>query len=230
LDCAIEDGEFAMKTIGDAEAHLTQRLLPALASLLPETAGLPIRIELCQKGRKKRADASFSSWRPEAQGEIRVHFGGTRGAAVPGHAGEGQAAPQATSSPVPHVVGRQPDGLGARRLELITLLDRAERRPGLQFVSLKWFRDQFIPAEGHGWAEAPEERDAALRSAIEDGVVLTYRVLNPKDPRFPTTAVRLNRSHPDVRAALGGSPAASAFQPVKIQGKGLSETVLQERR
>jgi hypothetical protein len=36
----------------------------------------------------------------------------------------------------------------------------------------------------------------AFQSAIDQGILETYRVDNPKRPAFPTTAVRLNKQHP----------------------------------
>ncbi len=220
-----------MKTIGQATTDLEQKLTAILGSLIPQTARLPIRIEIRENGKKKRTDARCSSWRPEASGEILIHFGGALSGPLPEDFAEDQSSLLSESrSSLEAAAARRMDERGARRLELLASLNKAEQRPGLQFVALKWFRDQFLPAEGSEWTQAPDGRDEALRSAIDDGIVLTHRVPNPKDPRFPTTAIRLNRSHPDVRVALGGGMTASGFQPVKIQGKGLSETVLQERR
>ena len=74
-------------------------------------------------------------------------------------------------------------------------------------------------------------RDQVLREAINDGIVLTSKVPNPKSPAFPVTAIRLNRQHPQVVTVLGEQETpAAGFQPVDIGGEPLSETVLRERR
>jgi hypothetical protein len=60
---------------------------------------------------------------------------------------------------------------------------------------------------------------------------LTYKVPNPKSPAFPVTAIRLNRRHPEVAAALEDEEGAtSEFAPLAIKGEPLSATVLRERR
>jgi len=114
--------------------------------------------------------------------------------------------------------------------ELICTLDRAELRPGYDFVALKWFRDSVLPAVRPSWA-GPAGRTAVLGDAIERQIVLTSKVPNPKSPMFPVTAIRLNRSLPEVRRLLGAAGDASpGFHPVAIRGEALSATVLRERR
>ena len=50
-------------------------------------------------------------------------------------------------------------------------------------------------------------------------------------PMFPVTAIRLNRSLPEVRRLLGvAGDAAPRVKPVAIRGEALSATVLRERR
>lgn len=130
--------------------------------------------------------------------------------------------------------GPQPQGYysagepGGRELgALIQALAQAEQKPGFQFVSLKWFRDTFLPRECPALIGAGAR---LLWEATESGIVLTGKSPNPTLPQFPVTTVRLNRQHPEVVAALGGAASGrSGFRPVRIRGESLSQTVIQER-
>ncbi len=113
---------------------------------------------------------------------------------------------------------------------MIRSLDRAEKRPGYPFVSLKWFRDQALPAEGWDWTGSDETRQNVLRIAIEKRLILTSKVPNPKSPQFPVTAIRLNRLMPEVAGVLGEKSEDWDFHPVEIRGEPLSATILRERR
>jgi len=118
-----------------------------------------------------------------------------------------------------------------RLTDLIRALDRAEGRPGYEFVSLKWFRDNALLHEGFAWAADEAARHDALREAIDRRWILTSKVANPRPPHFPVTAIRLNRQMPEVNATLGGRPGGlPAFRPVPIRGESLSATVLRDRR
>jgi hypothetical protein len=111
---------------------------------------------------------------------------------------------------------------------LIRALDRAELRPSYSFVAFKWFRDVGMSSDA---ALAGVNREALLREAIEKGIVQTGKVPNPKNPEFPVTTVRLNRSTAEVQTALRSQGAAGVFAPVSpIRGGPLSKTVLGERR
>ena len=115
--------------------------------------------------------------------------------------------------------------------DLVRSLDRAESKPGYDFISLKWFRDVFLPSEKFEWAALDSARQAALRQAIDRRLILTSKVQNPKSPQFPGTAIRLNRLLPEVQTMLGsGFVPDSEFDPVDISGEKLSATVLRERR
>jgi hypothetical protein len=81
----------------------------------------------------------------------------------------------------------------------IVTLDRAERTLG--FVGFKHFRDKWVMA-GFG-THTPEERQELINEAIIQQIVEAYQVTNPKNSNFSTTAIRLNRAHPLVIAALG---------------------------
>ncbi len=218
-----------MVTIGDSKHALERSLGDVLRNYLPQTAGYAVEVDILEKDRKKRSDASRESWRP-AIGEIRIRFGG------PVDANRERHDSLSPDSPVIQPGGPSPDApedhrLTSCRTDIIISLERAAHRPGFDFVALKWFRDLFLPAERHEWSESSSTRHELIRGAIEDGVILTNKVPNPKAPAFPVTAIRLNRRHPEVIAALGekGAPL-SDFEPVDIMGEPLSTTVLTDRR
>lgn len=218
-----------MITIRESEQGMEQILGIPVETLLPQTAGFSLEVEIFENGRKKRRDASRNSFRP-GSGEIRIKFGGSSTRLLSATVTEPNEETTDLSTPE-DVVPEGFDTLLEQIAGLIKSLEKAEQRPGFDFVALTWFRDQVLPAEGYGWAETPTARDEALRAAIQDGAVLTSKVPNPKAPLYPTTTIRLNRQHPQVVAALGEQAgSASGFQPVSISGEPLSETVLRERR
>jgi hypothetical protein len=125
----------------------------------------------------------------------------------------------------------KPDTAEERLSDLLRALDRAERRPGYEFVSLKWFRDTALVHEGFAWAGDEFARDDALREAIDRRWILTGKIANPRPPHFPVTTIRLNRELPEVIAVLeSGTGHGPDFHPVAIRGQSLSATVLRERR
>jgi hypothetical protein len=161
-----------------------------------------------------------SNWSPDS-GEIRIFFepatqSSADGLKTPDPAKPTERAPAMTSDPVS---------------DLVRVLDRAESRPGYEFVALKWFRDVVLPAEGFEWALADSMRQNVLREAIERRLVLMSKVPNPKSPQFPVTAIRLNRLMPETQVVLGAAGILdSEFDPIEIRGESLSATVLRERR
>ena len=114
--------------------------------------------------------------------------------------------------------------------ELLTALERAESDPRRQFVALKWFRDEFLPSQGFPWASDPREAGRVLREATDQGLVLTAKVPNPKAPAYPTSTIRVNRTHPELRSRLSAKRTAELFRPIRIKGERLSQTVLDQRR
>ena len=210
-----------MSEVRDALDDLEQSLLKPILDAFPQARGMSIEVEIRQENRRTRGDTSVESWQPARDGEIRIHFG---------------APARAESRPRDYdAVGNEsaapPLDAEDLRRDLLESLEIAERRPGFDFVALKWFRDLFLPAECPDWAESRPLRDRAVRSAIEDGVILTNKVPNPKNPAFPVTAIRVNRAHPEVISVLGeDNSAGPRFRPVSIRGEPLSKTVLDERR
>jgi hypothetical protein len=114
--------------------------------------------------------------------------------------------------------------------DVIRTLHKAESRN--PFVALKWFRDVVLPGENFEWTKDETARDASLRDAINRHLVLTSKEHNPRFPDRPTTSIRLNRSEPEVEAALRvESRRPLAFEPISAIRRGpLSATVLRDRR
>lgn len=203
-----------MTTVADIEA----RIAPKVSGLLRELGVLPngyrCDVQLHGKLRKKHRDASFEkNWDPKAD-SIRIAF-----------------EPQAEPEIAVEKEAALPDVADDRLRDLVRALDRAERRPGYGFVSLKWFRDTALASEPYPWSAGEAARHNVLRDAIDRRWILTSKVANPRPPNFPVTAIRLNRLLPEVNSALGtegGGPLA--FRPVTMRGEPLSATVLRDRR
>lgn len=118
--------------------------------------------------------------------------------------------------------------------ELLRTLDEAESRPGWSFVPLKKFRDEILAVQNLSAMRTDEQRQNAIRSAIDEKLILVGKVPNPKAPQFPVTTIRLNRLLPRVQNILGKAEPEGRrdldFHPVEIQGEPLSATILRERR
>lgn len=216
-----------MKTINDIEARLEGEVSGPLkqVGLLPE--GYRCRVRLRGKKRDKKRTASFEkNWSPDTD-SIAIEF--ERNTEQPSQVPELGAQPAGTV-PSNRAVASRPVTADPVS-NLIRALDRAESRPGYAFVALKWFRDTALPSEGFPWASTESARQAVLRDAIDQRLVLTSKVPNPRSPQFPVTAIRLNRLMPQVKAALGRpGDGLSDFKPVSIRGGDLSATVLRDRR
>lgn len=203
-----------MSTIADVEVRIAQKIPDLLRELGVLPNGYRCKVHLHGKMRKKHRDGDFErNWDPDTD-SIRIAF--EPKATVENTAEEKTARPAVAEDPLS---------------DLVRALDRAERRPGYEFVSLKWFRDTALAGEGYSWAADESTRHNVLRDAIDRRWILTSKVPNPRPPNFPVTAIRLNRQMPEVEAALGragGGPPV--FRPVVMRGEALSATVLRDRR
>lgn len=206
----------------DVELELARGISEVLRKLglgiLPD--GYQCEVHLHRGNRKKRRDADFQvNWDPDAD-SIRIGFSPI------------EEEIETATGQAPSASKTEGRGLGEDRLaDLVRALDRAEGRPGYEFVSLKWFRDNALAHEAFSWAADEFARHDALREAIDRRWILTSKVANPRPPNFPVTAIRLNRQMPEVIAALGGRAGSlPAFRPVAIRGEPLSTTVLRDRR
>ncbi|MDX2180387.1 MAG: hypothetical protein SFV18_12405 [Bryobacteraceae bacterium] len=115
-----------------------------------------------------------------------------------------------------------------RQSDLIRALAEAESSPTHHFVALKWFRDDYLTRKGPAWADA-QIRTSTLNDAIAAGLIETAKIHNPKQPEYPTTTLKLVRSHPDVKAVLGAEPPSRFPKPYKLRGELFSETLLRDR-
>jgi len=209
-----------MTTNADVELRLAHRIPELLreSGILPE--GYQCDVHLHRGNRKKRRDAAFQgNWDPDTD-SIRIAFSPmeeTIETATGRIAGACETANQASAED--------------RLSDLLRALDRAETRPGYEFVSLKWFRDAALVHEGFQWAGDEVARQDVLREAIDRRWILTSKVANPRPPHFPVTAIRLNRQMPEVNVVLGNRAGSlPAFRPIPIRGEPLSATVLRDRR
>ncbi|MDA1235769.1 MAG: hypothetical protein O3A53_13330 [Acidobacteria bacterium] len=111
--------------------------------------------------------------------------------------------------------------------ELLLALEEAERLR--DFVALTWFRDHFLKAKHGIWVD-DSIRGRTLVDALEEKLVLTSQVANPRNPLHPVTAIRLNRSHPRFAKSYDRPAAKKRFNPARISGAPLSRTVIEGRR
>ena len=211
-----------MKTIKDVEEQVEEKVYGALKELDVLPDGYRCSVRFHGKSRDKKRTASFEkNWSPDTD-SINIQFE------------RNPEPPQAGSQPaagVPNSAARSGPAVADALSDLIRALDRAESRPGYDFVALKWFRDTALPSEGFPWATVDATRQSVLRDAIDRRLVLTSKVPNPRSPQFPVTAIRLNRLMPEVKAILGTQKDnVPGFHPVPIRGGDLSATVLRDRR
>ncbi len=191
-----------MKSIEDLAGAYSKAVEP----LVPPGYA-PVVALLDGKGRKKKKNAAARNWDP-LSGSVLITL-----------------KPQAPASRSPKAAA-----LPTPLAEAVRALDAAEHK--VSFVSLKWFRDQFLPGYGVAWAATPYAGQETVKEAIDRGLFLTSKVQNPKAPAFPVTAIRLNRDLPEVKQILGSAPVAHSrtFQPVPIVGEALSDTIVRHRR
>jgi|SRR5271166_788344 len=225
--------------IAEVEPQLAHKL-DHLAKAALQELGFPIDTHyqlkanlLDENGRKKKSNASADNWSPQS-GRIEIWFEREphtqeQAAQTPSeeHRSRVEVPPAPTEGNAPKVFVHPAEA------ELLRALTRAEATPGWNFVPLKKFRDEILPAANTPSIRTDIERQSVLRLAIEKRLVLTKPVHNPKNPQFPVTTVRVNRLKPEVRAVIGegeGRDLDIDFRPVEIRGEPLSTTVIRERR
>lgn len=205
-----------MTTNAVIESKIAQEISRVLRELGLAPPGYDCQVSLRRDGRKKRKDAAFdTNWDADTD-SIRIEFSPMKEVAE--NSGETFTAEAGIS-------------VNDRLADIVRALNRAEGRPGYDFVSLKWFRDSALPNESIAWADEVSARHDLLREAIDRRWILTSKIANPRPPNFPVTAIRLNRSMPEVGNILGGHTGGlQAFRPIAIRGEALSATVLRDRR
>lgn len=224
-----------VKNVREVELEFGRKLNSALTDILQDLGyALPqshqVRASLLDSnGRKKRSNASADNWSP-VQGRIEIRF-------EPVAREQKQINSQTSQTPAKESptksekLSKGIPGVHPAEADLLIALDRAESRPGWNFVPLKKFRDEILRLEHFSSMRTDVEQRSVLNSAIEKRFVLVGRVPNPKAPQFPVTTVRLNRLMPEVKAVLGQNDSPDLdFHPVEIPGEPLSATILRERR
>jgi hypothetical protein len=215
--------ETALKQLPHLVAQLPDVLKP-LAKLAPrEGLRAEVSLRYAKNERQVKRNSPADRWVPDS-GVIAIFYKASSAKEEQAH--EPRTEKPAHSSPIPPAETPQ-DPVK----DLVMALAKAELDPQLGFVSLKWFRDTYLPRQGYSWAAAPDERQRVLVNAIERRWILTSRVPNPKNPQYPVTAIKINRPLPEVRGILDQEPGfRSTFDPIAMPGEPLSQTVLRDRR
>lgn len=136
---------------------------------------------------------------------------------------DGSADAGNAKAPPPQAMGgtETEDGIEAR---FIIEFDRLERQN--RFMWAGFVVKELLPQLGLG----PTETKPFLRRLEADGLVITTREPNPKNPDFPTTRVSLYRDHPRVQAVL----RSAGTRPPRIRfpdgGECVSDLLIRERR
>ena len=206
LESELQKSLSALRELEERGA-LPRELKALLALAPPDGASVHVSLRQRDTGRQLRTSGPFQSWAPRACGawviyEVAQGLGGLSG-------------------PQPRTI----EGSGNPLLDFISALDHVEKDPHLHFVSLKWFRDTYLPKRGYDWANDPDLPRQMVHEAAEAEMILTSKVPNPKTPEFPVTTIQLNRSHPKVQRmleSLAPKPAPSA--PAAEASTGESET------
>ncbi len=207
LQSKVEDSLEALQAVSHLPSELQE-----LRLLIPHDFTPRVTIRNIQKGRRLRSDASAQYFRPQ-ECEVVLRFDSYS---------DDDAEEPARSLSAEEDIPRR-----AEIEELLAALDRAEG--SRDFVGLKWFRDHFLPAEGYSWADDRGRCGRLIREATDEKLLLTSKVPNPRDRLQPTTAIRINRSHPRFRKRRA-TPRPAAFKPIRMRGKPLSATVCEDRR
>ena len=213
------------RDIEESLANLTTSSLPpALQGLRHLPLGnyepdVSIRYWNGKQYRKVRRDADASYFEPESC-QVVIRF-------VASHEPDGGDAERGAD------MDDTADDSRADMLDGETAMDQmldalAEIERAREFVGLKWFRDQYLPARGHDWARDPKAAGALLRRATWQRLILTSQVPNPNNPLHPVTAIRINRRHPRFETKRPARPAG--FERVRIRGGAIADTVLGDRR
>jgi len=219
------------RNVKDVELEFSRKLDNALADILQDLGySLPpshqVKASLLDSnGRKKRSNAAADKWSP-VMGRIEIRFEPV----VPEQ--EELNSQISKTAAKAEKLSKDIAGVLPAEADLLIALDRAEARPGWNFVPLKKFRDEILPQEHlPSLANTDVHHRSVLESVINKKFVLVGKVPNPKSPQFPVTTIRLNRLMPEVKAVLGQNGSSDLdFHPVEISGEPLSATILRERR
>jgi len=226
-------------SIKEVESRISRNLEPSLKTAF-EQAGYSwpdrcrLRVSLVDaSGRKKRSNAKADNWSPDS-GWLQARFepddAATADTAKPAGLSRSITEPPADNAePASPKHDPSAPNVEPGLVAVLKALARAENTPGWNFVSLKKFSNEILPAECSELS--PIDQRHFLGRAINERLITTSKVANPKDPRFPVTTIRLDRLHDVVQRILGGQTRRGpAFAPIHIEGEPLSATILRERR
>lgn len=190
-------------TIGELESQL--------AELLRAEAVRFVDAEDC--GRDVRSDARLSTLAGRPL-ELRATFPGGLLADPPvGPVNAGPAAPGNGKSSVDVQVER-----------FVRELDALEQKAPGAFVWIGYVLKEKLPAMGL----SADDARAFLERLQEQGIVVTSKVPNKRNPDFPATRVQLNRDHSIVQQVVRGR-RTTRFQPIKIRGGSISDDIIRDR-
>lgn len=216
------DIEAALRSLPKHENQLPEILKPLLRLAPPKGLWAQVRFRHSKNERAVKCNAPADAWSPDS-GVISISYSnlpGTRPANAETQVTPSIAAKQSSASAI-----EEP----AR--DLLLTLASAEQEPELGFIALKWFRDTYLMRKAFPWAASDENRHRVLVDALNRNWIVTSKLPNPKNPHYPVTTIRVNRSLPEVRSILNREHGSgSAFAPIKLAGEPLSQTVLRERR
>ena len=224
------------KNVKEVELEFSRKLDNALTDILQDLGySLPQSLQvkaslLDSNGRKKRSNAAADNWSP-VMGRIEIRF---EPVAPQQEKLDSRISTTAVKeSPAKtEKLSKNIAGVLPAEADLLIALDRAEARPGWNFVPLKKFRDEILPQEHFpSLANSDVHHRSVLEAVINKSFALVGKVPNPKSPQFPVTTIRLNRLMPEVKTVLGQSDSPDLdFRPIEISGEPLSATILRERR
>jgi len=213
----------ALQSIPDYASKLPDALKPLENLVPPKGMRAEVSLRHAATNRQVRRNAPMASWSPES-GLVTISYDAS--AAEDTVQLQTMVPPSAEVAPVTQRLPVEDPVRG-----LVLALDRAEKDPKRGFVALKWFRDSYLPEQGLAWAATPEARHRAIVEADRRRWVLTSKIPNPKNPEFPVTTIRVNRTLNQVREILEQEATLTPdFAPLPIRGEPLSDTVLRERR
>jgi len=175
----------------EARGELPPALKPLLELAPPVGGSVHVSLRERDSGRPVGPELQAQGWSSRGCGAWIVHE-------VPLELSEGDSRHSGAS-------GRSAGPLR----DFILALDHVEKDPHLRFVSLKWFRDTYLPRRGFDWASAPDLPRQVVHEAAEREIILTAKVPNPKTPEFPVTTIRLNREHALVMEFLAAAKDTS---------------------
>lgn len=186
LESALQQALGSLREL-EARGELPRALEPLLELAPPVGGSVHVSLRERDSGRPVRAGIQDQGWSSRGRGAWIVHE-------APLELGAGDSR------------GREASGRSAGPLrDFVLALDHVEKDPHLRFVSLKWFRDTYLPRRGFDWATDSDIPRQVVHEAAESEIILTAKVPNPKTPEFPVTTIRLNREHAMVTEILASA-------------------------